>query len=115
MKYPRLREDLEQLATFGRDPGGGHTRRAYSVSDIEARQWLADRMATAGLAVRLDPAGNVIGRLAAGDGLDEAPALVIGSHIDTVPNGGSLDGALGVLAGLEVARRAIERPDARHR
>jgi N-carbamoyl-L-amino-acid hydrolase len=105
MKYARLRADLETLAQFGRDPGGGHTRQAYTIADIEARRWLAQQMVNAGLEVQLDPAANVIGRLPATVEKGEAAALLIGSHIDTVPNGGALDGALGVLAGLEVVRR----------
>ena len=71
---------------------------------MQASRWLADRMSGAGLAVRMDAAGNIIGRL----GPNHGPALVCGSHIDTVPAGGAYDGALGVLAGLECARTLAE-------
>ncbi|HUC61706.1 MAG TPA: Zn-dependent hydrolase [Alphaproteobacteria bacterium] len=105
MKYSRLRDDLDALARFGAEPSGGNTRRAYTPADLDARRWLAERMAAAGLVARVDPAFNVIGRLPASVGTGEPAVLMLGSHIDTVPNGGPLDGTLGVLAGLEVARR----------
>jgi hydantoinase/carbamoylase family amidase len=115
MKYPRLRADLDALAQFGRDPGGGITRPAYTPVDMEARRWLAGRMADAGLQPHIDSAANVTGRLPATSTNGEVAALLIGSHIDTVRNGGTLDGALGVLAGLEVARRLQDDPGIRLR
>ncbi|MFT3866091.1 MAG: Zn-dependent hydrolase [Solirubrobacterales bacterium] len=95
----RLEADLHALAQFGRRPDGGVTRLAYSPEYAQAEGWLAARMASAGLSTRVDPAGNLIGRIG-----PPGPAIVIGSHIDTVPGGGTLDGALGVLAGLECVR-----------
>ncbi len=105
--FARVRADLDALAEFGRDPAGGWTRRAFSPADIASHDWFAARARKAGLTVRFDAFGNLIARREgrAGPG---APALATGSHLDTVPNGGPLDGALGVLAGLEVARRLIE-------
>ncbi len=96
----RLLDDIATLAEFGAHDGGGITRRAYSPAYVEARDWLAHRMEDAGLAVRCDAVGNLIGRLGPGAG----PAVLSGSHIDTVPGGGRLDGAYGVLAALECAR-----------
>lgn len=87
---------LDELARFGAQPGGGITRPAWSADYESAANWLCARMRNAGLSVRRDGAGNIIGRLGG-----EGPAVVMGSHIDTVPNGGALDGALGVLAGIE--------------
>jgi beta-ureidopropionase / N-carbamoyl-L-amino-acid hydrolase len=95
----RLRRDIEALATIGRDPTGGISRPAWSPAHEEARAWLLGRLQEAGLAARVDPAGNVFGRLGEG-----TPVVMTGSHIDTVPRGGPLDGALGVLAGLECLR-----------
>lgn len=95
----RLRADIETLARIGRDPEGGISRPAWSPAHEEARGWLVERLRAAGLATRVDPVGNVFGRL--GDG---EPVVLTGSHIDTVPHGGPLDGALGVLAGLECLR-----------
>ena len=95
----RLRRDIEALAAIGRDPAGGISRPAWSPAHEEARAWLLGRLREAGLAARVDPAGNAFGRLGEG-----SPVVMTGSHIDTVPRGGPLDGALGVLAGLECLR-----------
>ena len=70
---------------------------------MDARRWLLDSIAAAGLAARVDAAGNIFGRWQPG-----SPVVMVGSHIDSVPNGGTLDGALGVLAGLECLRRIKE-------
>jgi beta-ureidopropionase / N-carbamoyl-L-amino-acid hydrolase len=96
----RLAADLRALEAFTR-PDRPYTRRAFSDEDRAARQWLTGRMAEAGLAPAVDAAGNQIGRRA---GRAPGPALVIGSHLDTVEAGGRFDGIAGVLAGLEVAR-----------
>ncbi|MDP1572517.1 MAG: Zn-dependent hydrolase [Vicinamibacterales bacterium] len=100
----RLRARLEMLSTFGRPDGGtfsdGVSRVAYSDADVAARAWLMDELRGAGLAPRIDPAGNIFARV---EGRDPArPPIVFGSHIDTVPNGGNFDGSLGTLAALEV-------------
>ncbi len=90
--------DLHKLRSFGASGvGKGVVRRAYSDADIAARSWLADRMRDAGLRVQVDAMGNVFG-------LADGPSLLLGSHSDTQPEGGWLDGALGVIAALEVAR-----------
>jgi hydantoinase/carbamoylase family amidase len=94
-----LFSDLNELSRFGADKAGGISRTAFSPAFVEAQAWLSRRMVEAGLAVRIDAAGNVIGRFG-----PEGSAVVCASHIDTVPNGGALDGALGVLAGLEAFR-----------
>src|SRR5262245_1026623 len=96
----RLTADLGVLETCTRRERP-YTRRAFSDEDRAARRWLAAEMAAAGLAVTVDAAGNQIGRRAGGRA---GPALVIGSHLDTVEAGGRFDGIAGVLAGLEVAR-----------
>jgi beta-ureidopropionase / N-carbamoyl-L-amino-acid hydrolase len=96
----RFLADLHQLRSFGAS-GPGVMRRAFSAPDIAAREWLVDQIGAAGLVPHVDPAGNVFG-LASGRG------LLIGSHSDTQPEGGWLDGAFGVIAGLEIARAAAE-------
>ncbi|HAI22149.1 MAG TPA: Zn-dependent hydrolase, partial [Clostridiales bacterium UBA8153] len=106
----RIRADLEDLAEIGRGEAGGSYRLAYSPAELAARAWFARRLGEAGLEARVDPADNLIGRL----GSPKGPALVIGSHLDTVPGGGDFDGALGVIAGLEVARAVREGPALRH-
>ena len=98
----RLLADLETLRSFGRC-GSGVVRPAYSEADIAARRWLAGRMAEAGLTPSFDPVGNLFG-LPPG----EAPCLLTGSHSDSQPEGGWLDGAYGVVAALEVARASLE-------
>jgi N-carbamoyl-L-amino-acid hydrolase len=97
VSLPRLKSHIEALSRFGKNPDGqGITRSCWSPAHEQARAWLLGRMKEAGLTTRVDPAGNTFGRLG-GDG----PTVMTGSHIDTVPQGGPLDGALGVLAGLE--------------
>jgi beta-ureidopropionase / N-carbamoyl-L-amino-acid hydrolase len=96
ISLPRLRGHIDALARFGALPGGGVTRPCWSPQHEEARAWLLDRMQNASLETHVDAAGNVFGRLGSGPS-----AVYTGSHIDTVPEGGILDGALGVLAGLE--------------
>ncbi|MBD3257370.1 hydantoinase/carbamoylase family amidase [candidate division GN15 bacterium] len=101
----RLQDDLETLAAFGRAEDRGIYRMAFTEADMLGRRWLRDRIEAAGMESVMDGAGNVFGRL---NGRDDAPALIIGSHLDTVPAGGPLDGALGVLCGLECLRRIRE-------
>ena len=97
ISLPRLRAHIEALAQFGKNPDGqGITRSCWSPPHEEARAWLLARMKEAGLTTWVDEAGNTFGKLGEG-----GPTVMTGSHIDTVPQGGSLDGALGVLAGLE--------------
>lgn len=98
----RFLDDLHKLRSFGASGvGKGVVRQAYSDADIAARKWLAKRMEEAGLEPHFDPLGNLFG-LAAGK------SLLVGSHSDSQPEGGWLDGALGVVAGLEVARAVKE-------
>lgn len=98
----RFLKDLHHLRSFGAaGVGKGVMRPAFSPSDMEARQWLAGRIEAAGLKPHFDPVGNLFG-------LAEGPSLLVGSHSDSQPEGGWLDGALGVIAGLEIARAARE-------
>lgn len=99
----RLKRDLEELGRIGRDEHDGVSRLSFSPADFEARAWLQKKIEEAGLGYRQDGAGNQFGRI------DHAGKTVMaGSHIDTVPNGGMFDGAVGVLAALEAARRIVE-------
>ena len=95
----RLKEDIESLARIGQDPRGGITRPSFSQADLEARAWLKTKIQEAGLCCRQDGAGNIFGRLGS-----EGRVVLVGSHIDTVINGGKFDGSAGVLAGLECLR-----------
>lgn len=102
----RLLQDLDELARIGRTPTGGVSRPALSPADVDGRAWFRQRVEAAGLVFRLDGAGNVSAVLAAER--PNAPTLVAGSHLDTVPNGGCFDGALGTLAALEALRTIKE-------
>jgi beta-ureidopropionase / N-carbamoyl-L-amino-acid hydrolase len=104
----RLLADLRQLRCFGAT-GPGVVRLSLSPVDMESRHWLADRMADAGLDPVIDGVGTVFGR-----SKKSGPALLIGSHTDTQPTGGWLDGALGVIYGLEIARALAENSDTAH-
>jgi allantoate deiminase len=99
----RLWSDLQELGKIGLVEGGGVTRLALSDADIAAKEWLTKRMKEAGLEVHMDAATNVIGKLKSTP-VRDSKAVAVGSHLDTVPQGGMFDGALGVLAGLECAR-----------
>ena len=94
----RLLSDLRRLATFGKF-GTGVDRPAFSDADLAAREWLRQRMIEAGLDAAIDNVGNVYG-----PAKEAARTILIGSHSDSVPKGGWLDGALGVVYGLEIAR-----------
>mgnify|MGYP003628342113 FL=1 len=94
----RFLANLHELRGFGASGvGKGVVRPAYSEADTAARAWLAERMREAGLRVVVDAMGNLFG-------LAEGPSVLLGSHSDSQPEGGWLDGALGVIAALEVAR-----------
>jgi N-carbamoyl-L-amino-acid hydrolase len=98
----RFLADLHALREFGASGvGKGVVRPAYTPADLAARQWLAGRFEDAGLQVAMDGMGNLFG-------LAEGPSLLMGSHSDSQPEGGWLDGALGVVAALEVARASRE-------
>jgi N-carbamoyl-L-amino-acid hydrolase len=103
----RLLADLDALARIGATAAGGVSRPAYGDDDVAARSHVRELMRRAGLAPRVDAGGNTFARR---DGTEAGlPPIVIGSHTDTVPDGGRYDGALGVVAALEVARTIVER------
>lgn len=98
----RLMKTINQIGNIGFTPGYGITRLAYSDEYKHARSLLAMLMEREGLIVHTDTVGNIFGRR---DGLDNTlPAIMIGSHLDTVKNGGLYDGNLGVCAALELVR-----------
>jgi N-carbamoyl-L-amino-acid hydrolase len=101
----RVVADLKRLAEFGRYKTGVH-RPTYSPVDVESRRWLAGKFREAGLETVIDGIGNVIGRNPAA-----RRRLLVGSHSETQPYGGWLDGSLGVIFGLELARAFADEPD----
>jgi N-carbamoyl-L-amino-acid hydrolase len=102
----RLQADFEEISQIGLTENGGISRLALSREDLQARAWLADQIETAGLLIHDDDAGNLSGILRSEN--PGARTLLIGSHLDTVPNAGRYDGVLGVLAGLECLRTIRE-------
>jgi allantoate deiminase len=98
----RLRQNIEGIARFGRDPAGGWSRFVFTEEERKAREFVADLLRQAGMSVSTDPAGNILGRR---EGLEpQAPAVASGSHIDTVANGGMFDGVAGTTAAIEAVR-----------
>ena len=103
----RLLQNLHELRGFGRS-GNGVERRCLSPVDIESRHWLVAKMQAAGLDASIDGIANVIGYSP-----NPGKALLLGSHSDTQPTGGWLDGALGVIYGIEVAQALNEQDESR--
>lgn len=97
----RIEEHINKLSQFTATPGKGTTRLTYSKEDRLARNYIIEKMKEYGLVVSEDGLGNIFGKLEGT--LKDAPSVLIGSHFDSVPNGGSYDGPAGVVAGLEVA------------
>lgn len=96
---------LAEFSRFGRRPDGGVDRVAFSDADLQGREWILARMEEMGLEVRVDVAGNILGRQ---EGREDLPPLWMGSHIDSVPEGGNYDGTLGSLGALEVLKTLQE-------
>jgi N-carbamoyl-L-amino-acid hydrolase len=98
----RLVAAMERQAEIGGTDDGGLHRLALSDEDREVRDWFHEQMEGAGLETRVDEFGNMFGRRPGTD--PEAGTILVGSHLDSQPYGGTYDGALGVLAALELVR-----------
>lgn len=99
----RLRRDLEELGIIGQTKEGGVNRPSFVKADREARDWFVGKLRDAGMKPWVDAAGNIFGKSKEG-----SPVVIMGSHLDSVPDGGRFDGALGVVAGLECLRVVAE-------
>ena len=99
--FERIEKQINDLSEFTSTPGEGTTRLTYSQEDLFARNYIKDKMKKYGLVVREDGLGNIFGKLEGR--IKDAPSVLIGSHFDSVPNGGSYDGPAGVIVALEVA------------
>jgi N-carbamoyl-L-amino-acid hydrolase len=95
----RMEERIAALSQFGKNPEGGVSRVAFSDADIQGRNYIQTLMKEAGLEVRIDTAGNIIGKRAGTN--PSLPPILFGSHIDSVPGGGNYDGDVGVIAAME--------------
>jgi N-carbamoyl-L-amino-acid hydrolase len=102
----RIMDHILALAEFGKNPQGGVSRVAYSEADKQGREYVLGLMRAAKLDVTVDAAGNLIGRRA-GKATGLRP-LLIGSHIDSVPEGGNYDGVVGSMGAIEVAQTLAE-------
>ncbi len=96
----RLYSNFEALSQIGATPDGGVHRPTFSLEHLEARAWFRESAESAGLDFQTDGAGNHSAVLQCAD--SDAPTLLLGSHLDSVPNGGRFDGAIGVLSAFEV-------------
>ena len=101
----RLAKDFEAMAQLT-DIGDGINRLAFTDADWAGRQYIIDRMIDAGLTVEADGFGNVIGYKAGKN--PDLPVVMVGSHTDSVPNGGNYDGVVGVLSAIEAVRSMTE-------
>lgn len=101
VKAERIQNDLENLSRFGGLEGGGISRLAFTSADREARDYLRDSLARQGLGTVQDAMGNMRARR---HGTRDLAPVMIGSHLDSVPSGGCYDGAVGIVAALEVIR-----------
>ena len=98
----RMEQRIKALSAFGANPEGGVSRVAFSEADLAGRAYIRDLMSEAGLSVRVDTAGNIIGRREGSE--PDLPVIMFGSHIDSVPGGGNYDGAVGVIGAIEVVQ-----------
>lgn len=109
IRLERLKADMEAVNAIGKSEDiPGVNRISFSDADMAGRRWLMERMKEAGLEPRMDAAGNVFGRWNPDGVRADQPAVLAGSHLDTVPQGGAFDGALGVCAALEAVRTVKE-------
>jgi len=102
----RIMDHIQALAEFGKNPQGGASRVAYSDADKQGREYVLGLLRDAKLEVAIDAAGNLIGRRAGIAG--NLKPMLIGSHIDTVPEGGNYDGVVGSMGAIEVAQTLAE-------
>lgn len=102
----RLMRDLNAIGRIGIGNRGGVTRLVFSIKELRSRQVLIHLMRQAGLKVHIDGIGNIFGRLEGRDA--KGPAVLSGSHLDTVIHGGKYDGPVGVIGALEAVRTICE-------
>ena len=103
----RILSRLEELYECGKMPDGTHSRVAYTPQERRGRQLFSEYFRQLGITVFEDAAGNLIARLEGND--QQAPAIVIGSHLDTVLDGGRYDGVYGCVGGLEIVQLLTEQ------
>ena len=102
----RVTERLEEIYQCGKQPDGTFTRMAFSPEDVKGRKLFTSWAENIGMTCRMDPAGNLIARMEGQD--DRLPAILMGSHLVTVPDGGKYDGVTGCVGALEVCETLKE-------
>lgn len=107
MKIQTIQDRIEAIYNCGAQPDGTHTRMVFSPEDIQGRALFFSYFEAIGITPYMDAAGNLIARLE-GENPD-LPAIITGSHLDTVPDGGKFDGVVGCLCGLAVCEELIEK------
>ena len=105
INFDRLQKEIMELARIGQRPDRGIYRMAFTDEDMAGREWFKEKIRRAGLEPRQDGAANLGTRWG---GAEDQAVLLVGSHLDTVPKAGHLDGSLGVLCGFEALRRIKE-------
>jgi N-carbamoyl-L-amino-acid hydrolase len=103
----RMLDSFTQASSFGATSDGGVHRPSFSEAHLQARKWFRDQIESAGFEFRTDGAGNhsaVLPVIASHEVAKQSLTLIIGSHLDSVPNGGKYDGGLGVVAAFEVLK-----------
>ena len=103
----RLNAHMDELSIYGKNDFGGISRVAYSLADLSGRKYVIQLMKKAGLEVNIDPGGNIIATLKGKN--NSLSPIAIGSHIDSVPEGGNYDGNVGSLSAIEVAQTILEK------
>jgi len=103
----RLLRDLNAVSRIGIGDHGSVTRLVFSIKELRSRQFLIHLMRQAGLQIHIDRIGNIFGRLNGAN--PKAPAVLAGSHLDTVLHGGKFDGTMGVIGALEAVRTLKEQ------
>jgi len=111
MEKTWIMNEIEQIAQFGKDKRG-ITRLAFSPADYAAREYVINLMRENGMSVRTDEIGNIIARI---EGTQpQAPAVITGSHLDTVPEGGKFDGIVGIVGGIAALKALVARGPLTH-
>ncbi|NJN79699.1 MAG: Zn-dependent hydrolase, partial [Anaerolineales bacterium] len=101
----RMLDSFTRLSVFGSTPDGGVNRSSFSEAHLSARKWFREEIESTGFEFRTDGAGNHSAFLPViASEKKQSPTLIIGSHLDSVPNGGKYDGGLGVVAAFEVLK-----------
>lgn len=111
MDKERVNAIFEQIAQYGKSDRGVN-RPAFSAAEKDARDYVTGLMQEIGMEITVDAFGNITGRLEGTD--QDAPAVITGSHLDTVPDGGNFDGVVGVIGGLAAIARLKERGQLKH-